>query len=274
MLTRIDLRGFKCFTLLKLSLRPLTLLAGANGSGKSSVLQSLVLLHQTIREHEWSSQLMLNGDSINLGTAADVINQGQDNRACEISLQEDDGSYVQWEAGGERSDMNMAVKRVRAVFTDGAYENAVGSNPLRYLLPRDVLSSGKARSLAHRLRQLTYLTAQRLGPRDTYPLERRQFPVVGPQGQYTASVLYSEDEECALKGLAADGTAPTLLHQARACMDGFFPGCEFVVEKSPKSRRIDTRHTDVQENGVPASRPYRIRDDAGASNSRRGAVGR
>lgn len=54
MLARIDLRDFKCFTLLKLPLRPLTLLSGTNASGKSSVIQALALLHQTMREHEWS----------------------------------------------------------------------------------------------------------------------------------------------------------------------------------------------------------------------------
>ena len=59
MLTRIDLRHFKCFETLKLPLCRLTLLSGANASGKSSVMQALVLLHQTMREHEWSSRLKL-----------------------------------------------------------------------------------------------------------------------------------------------------------------------------------------------------------------------
>ena len=44
MLQQIELRYFKCFALLKLPLGPLTLLSGANASGKSSVMQALVLL--------------------------------------------------------------------------------------------------------------------------------------------------------------------------------------------------------------------------------------
>lgn len=43
MLTRIDLRRFKYFETLKLPLCALTLLSGANASGKSSVMQALVL---------------------------------------------------------------------------------------------------------------------------------------------------------------------------------------------------------------------------------------
>lgn len=49
MITQINLRHFKCFDTLKLPLQRLTLLSGLNASGKSSVLQALVLLHQTIR---------------------------------------------------------------------------------------------------------------------------------------------------------------------------------------------------------------------------------
>ena len=57
MLTRLDLNYFKCFELLHLPLAHLTLLSGTNASGKSSALQALVLLHQTMREHEWSTRL-------------------------------------------------------------------------------------------------------------------------------------------------------------------------------------------------------------------------
>ena len=64
MLERIDLRLFKCFEELRLPLAPLTLLTGLNASGKSSVLQALVLLHQTMREREWTTRLALNGASV------------------------------------------------------------------------------------------------------------------------------------------------------------------------------------------------------------------
>ena len=239
MLARIDLRYFKCFTLLKLPLRPLTLLSGTNSSGKSSVIQALALLHQTMREYEWSSHIMLNGSAVHLGTTADVVDQVQGHRACEISLHDHDGSSVQWQIEGERTEMAMAVKRVRAEFVDDYRCDADESEPLRFLLPRDALVSRNAMLLAHRLRQLTYLTAERLGPRETYPLEDpRHEPVVGPQGQHTASVLLNGGETQVLKKLAADRVAPTLRHQVEARMQGFFPGCEFVVEKVPKKNAV------------------------------------
>ena len=68
MLKQLGLRHFKCFEHLELPLGALTLLAGENSSGKSSVLHALALLHQTFREHEWSTRLMLNGAALRLGT--------------------------------------------------------------------------------------------------------------------------------------------------------------------------------------------------------------
>ena len=111
-LTGIDLKHFKCFDLLKLPLRPLTLLSGANASGKSSVLQALVLLHQTMTEHEWSHRLLLNGGAIRLGTVADVVDQ-RARRSCQIALRTDDNE-IRWEFAGEPADMSMAVMRVWA----------------------------------------------------------------------------------------------------------------------------------------------------------------
>ena len=58
MITRIDLEKFKCFDILRLPLSSLTVLSGANASGKSSVLQAFALLHQTMRENVWSNALL------------------------------------------------------------------------------------------------------------------------------------------------------------------------------------------------------------------------
>ena len=69
MINQLDLTTFKCFDLLRLPLGSLTLLSGTNASGKSSILQALVLLHQTMQENEWSTRLILNGTAADLGTA-------------------------------------------------------------------------------------------------------------------------------------------------------------------------------------------------------------
>ena len=50
MLTRIGLRNFKSIKSLPvIDLEPLTIISGANSSGKTALLQSILLLSQTLR---------------------------------------------------------------------------------------------------------------------------------------------------------------------------------------------------------------------------------
>ena len=70
----------------KLPLTDLTLLTGANASGKSSILQELVLLHQNMREHELFTRLMLNGNTLKIGTVSDVVDKIHGRHAFEVGL--------------------------------------------------------------------------------------------------------------------------------------------------------------------------------------------
>ena len=230
MLTRIDLRHFKCFETLKLPLRPLTLLSGANASGKSTVMQALVLLHQTMREHEWSSRLMLNGSAVQLGTAADMIDQVHGRRGFGITLLDGESSRFLWEFEGERDEMSMVVRRARGETDAGDSWDVSGSEPLHYLLPTGLGNH----SLTDRLRGLTYLTAERLGPREHYVFDDPQLtPVVGPRGEHTVSVLHSGRDARVLDELAIEGVSPTRFLQVEARMARFFPGCVLAIERVP-----------------------------------------
>ena len=235
MLTRIDLRYFKCFKMLKLPLRPLTLLSGANASGKSSVMQALVLLHQTMRAHEWSSRLMLNGAAVRLGTAADVIDQVYGRRNFEIALLDNPAARFQWEFEGERNEMSMVARRACGETADGARWDADESQPFHHLLPTP--SSGH--SLTNRLCGLTYLTAERLGPREHYMFDDPQLtPVVGSRGEYAVSVLHSGRDALVLDLLEVPGTPPTRFRQVEARMGHFFPGCVLAIEQVPRANAV------------------------------------
>jgi predicted ATPase len=230
-LTRLDLRYFKCFELLRLPLGPLTLLAGSNASGKSSVLQALVLLHQTMREHEWSKRLMLNGAAIRLGTVADVVDKVHGRRTFEIDLVDGDSS-CHWTFAGDRNEMSMAVERV-------AVGGAATERPesLRYLLPPEVEDA--AMSLADRLRRLTYITAERVGPREVYILEDRQAaPGVGPIGEHAVSVLHWGRDERVLAELVLPAAPPTRLRQVEERMRTLFPGCALEIVQVPQANAV------------------------------------
>ena len=49
MIESVEFRNFKCFKSQSMRLGPLTLLTGLNGMGKSTVIQSLLLLRQVRR---------------------------------------------------------------------------------------------------------------------------------------------------------------------------------------------------------------------------------
>ena len=234
MISRLDLHNFKCFETLKLPLAPLTLLSGGNASGKSSILQALALLHQTMREHEWSSRLMLNGGTVRLGTAGDVIGQ-YNHHVCRIGLFEDDGSWFDWGFQGERDEMSMWVERAHGETDIYGGWDMDGSNPLHYLLP-DAVSK---HSLTDRLRGLTYLTAERLGPRELYLFDDPQLtPVVGPCGEYAVSVLHSNRDRRVAEELERKGVPPTFFRQVEAWMAHFFPRCILEVDQVRRTNAL------------------------------------
>lgn len=231
MVEQLELRHFKCFEKLDLPLGPLTLLSGSNASGKSSALQALVLLHQTMREHEWSTRLMLNGSSVQLGTVQDVVDKVHGRRQIEIGLV-DGASTLRWTFHGDRAEMSMATERVRI---DGL--EIESPTALRHLLPPEHYDV--ASSFPRRLLDLTYITAERVGPREIYALEDRQTArVVGSRGEHTLSVLYRARAESIRDSLVLADVAPTGLKQIEARMAKFFPGCRLEVQLVPQANAV------------------------------------
>lgn len=72
-ITRITVGGFKSIsTEQSIEIRPLTLLAGANSSGKSSIMQPLLALKQTLEAPYDPGALLLNGPNVRF-TSADQL---------------------------------------------------------------------------------------------------------------------------------------------------------------------------------------------------------
>ena len=242
MISSIELELFKCFKVLKLPVSPLTLLSGANASGKSTVLQALVLLHQTILDHEWSSRLHLNGSELELGTVSDVVDKVHGRREFKIGLV-DDECTVRWVFSYEDDKQAMSAA-VSSVDVNGQVH--MKPEKLRFLFPEP---TGAANSLASRLRTLSYLTAERVGPRDSYPLQDpTATQVVGPRGENAVGMLYQRREDAVLPALSLDA-APRLLTQVEARMASFFPGTSLIVQPVPQANMVTLGLTNSGETG-------------------------
>ncbi len=184
-----------------------------------------------MQEHEWSTRIFLNGGVSQLGTVTDVVDKNSGTDSFEIGLVEGD-TRCHWWFVGDRSDMSMQVGKldINGNVTDQP-------NTLQYLLPPD--SEESAQVLAGRIKNLTYISAERDGPREVYALED-QYAVtrVGPRGENAVSVLFrNRDEPTSALLLIADVT-PTLRHQVGARLDTFFPGCAIDVQQVQNANSV------------------------------------
>lgn len=222
MLRELRISNFKCFENLVLSLAPLTLLSGINGGGKSSVIQALVLLNQTLIEREWGRSLLLEGRDLALGSAADVLNQRFPRRPLGLGAATND-QLVQWTF--KSADKRALSLDLKTAAIDGHTVSL--SDNVRWLLPATV---AKDSSVVRSLRRISWVTAERIGPRELLPLrDEDSHSYVGTKGELAAGLLYWRGDDEVSEANCISDVPPTLMHQVRARMQEFFPGCGLEV---------------------------------------------
>lgn len=111
MLKEIRLKNFKCFreeTTVPLS--TINLLTGINGRGKSTLLQSMLLMKQSVEHNEYTTRLILNGNCVNLGTYEDLKNSESDlGDEVEIGFEYEDDLII---------DRNLKIQYSVGLFTE------------------------------------------------------------------------------------------------------------------------------------------------------------
>jgi len=86
MLERLQFTNFKTWESVDMTLGRVTALFGTNSSGKTSILQFLLLLKQTKDATDRSIALELNGDLVKLGTITDAIHRHQEERSITFAV--------------------------------------------------------------------------------------------------------------------------------------------------------------------------------------------
>lgn len=88
MLSQIKIENFKCFEKIDVDCASLTLLCGLNGMGKSSVFQAILALRQSIEAAQFTvpTELLVNGNQVNLGTGRDVLFEDAKDERIRITL--------------------------------------------------------------------------------------------------------------------------------------------------------------------------------------------
>lgn len=91
-ITKISISGFKSIaTECSIEIRPLTILAGANSSGKSSIMQPLLLMKQTLESPYSYGSLSINGENVRFTSVKQIFSQSskdkqQDSFTIQINL--------------------------------------------------------------------------------------------------------------------------------------------------------------------------------------------
>ena len=175
MLQRISLTNFKCFEHLALDLAPLTLLCGLNGMGKSSVLQALLILRQSVASGELDhGRLVLSGDLADLGTGRDVLFEDADTEVVEFELCH-----------------SAANAPCRLSFRYARDADQLTANPGLYV--GELREWEELPPLSH----LLYASAERIGPRKVYSRSETSAHrgELGARGEYVLNYLEARQNE-------------------------------------------------------------------------------
>src|SRR5260370_13167771 len=167
MIQSIELKNFKCFKEQVVVLKPLTLLAGLNSSGKSTIIQALLLLRQSYLENLLPRVgLTLNGKLAELGTAKDVLFEEADTDEIAFELRDDLPAHLK---------LRFAYREESDVLAVNGYENT--GEIWKTSLFRD---------------EFQYLRAERIGPRTSFGMsdyEVRHHHQIGSSGEFAAHFL-------------------------------------------------------------------------------------
>ncbi len=239
MIRLLRLQNFKCFEDQSFQLKPLTLLTGLNGTGKSSVLQSLLLLRQSYQEGLLATTgLKLKGDLINIGTGTDALFEGAKEEVIDFDLALrngiEDGIVGQWRFSCNREADVLDL--IPSLVVGDIYNASLFGNNFHYL------------------------HAERIGPRlfyETSDFLVRRHRQLGSRGEYTAHFLFAFSQSTIPNsGLShPKAISSTLQHQVEAWLGEISPGVRISLTSNLGMDTVSLQYSFVM--GKQVSNNYR-----------------
>lgn len=213
MISSLRLENFKAFQYQFLEFKPLTLLSGLNSTGKSSVLQSLLLLRQSYQQDLLPNKgLALNGDLVCIGTAQDALFEDAKEDTIGFDIIWENGLNGIWRFNYNKEADVMGI--ASAPTANEVYESSLFSDNFHYL------------------------QAERIGPR-TYleisDLQVRQHRQLGTRGEYTAHFLsiYRDKDIPNINVNHPKANSLNLRDQVEAWMGEVSPGTRLEILSNP-----------------------------------------
>lgn len=187
MVEYIILKNFKCFDELQVRLAPLTLITGMNGVGKSTLIQSLLLIRQSfVSRYFQDNYLCLNGDLANLINGEALLYKQAVDESVEIHIEDSENDFI---FNVPQIDSDNHLQRVEICPNDYSKHGL-------FLFGNDFV----------------YLNAERLAPQMDYklmnPLEKNYSRMGNKHGDKAVGVLFDAIDK------VSDLTIPALKAEA------------------------------------------------------------
>ncbi len=253
MITSIGLENFKCFSATDLSCSPLTLLAGLNGSGKSSVIQSLILLRQAfIQGRLQEGYISAAGELLDLGSMYEVLHENAVEEIIGITIK-------------ESAHVNHVKFRFHVVRGSEAYAVSVNEmiNGLGALLGKEDCAV-LFRQPPHdkvTIPYFHYLNAERNGPRKFLPIgfAKSEIIEIGAHGEFVLQFLDAWQDKIVLAESDArlvSGNSYRLRDQLSIWLEEISPGVQLSLKSVPDADLMIGGFS-FGEAGMVRSRDYR-----------------
>lgn len=164
MINQLYVQSFKCFAETTIPLGPLTILSGLNGMGKSTTLQALLILKQTLDDNR--NELILNGDLAKIGRLKDVA------------------SFF---SNSDDLSIGVSIESQSLLFSIAFSGDEEGG----WLLDGETIEGDAINLFKEKFNRLKYLSAERWGPRTSLPMTESEIQIqhVGIYGEYVAQFL-------------------------------------------------------------------------------------
>lgn len=222
MLTKLIIKNFKAHSKTELHLNNLTIFSGINGVGKTSAFQALLLLRQSYENNVLENGLQLNKPLCDIGFINDALYQYGNDDIITFSLTSDSKEEFEWKFQPH------------------------GNNPNKNFIPIHGKAPAKINSISLFTENFQYLSAARLSPRETYPLDsnavetKKQISIEKGQGELAVHFLHYYGVEKKQKVrfenlLNPNSKFSDLLNQTTAWEREISPGVNVIPKQSGKS---------------------------------------
>ncbi|EGQ7781238.1 DUF3696 domain-containing protein [Vibrio parahaemolyticus] len=254
MINKLDLTNFKCFKRLILPLSHLTALTGFNASGKTSTIQSILLLSQNLKNIRQDDKVSLNGTLVRLGSPGDVLYEHSDEKLIKIDIENEE----------EKISLSLDISKRNTDRTiDISDLSLIGKEETFSCRSSSVLFSkmaGIQSTIFTSIRNIVYLSTGRQDLDALYPtsLDNSEFNV-GEKGEFAPWLFdISKDDVVNSSKRHPNESADSFRRQFNAWFGDIFQGAEadtLLIDNSNFVRLL-FRHNNTSEWRNPSNIGY------------------